>query len=116
MSLRPGSRIIRVRTPLLGAIVVALALLVSCSRAPATHVVVMSGTRFSPGADTIRAGDDVEWKNEDLVPHTATANDRSFDSGNLDVDRAWHFKFRSAGTYAYQCLYHPGMVGTLVVR
>ncbi len=97
-------------------ILAVLATFTACHRAPATRVIVMSGTSFAPVVDTVHVGDTVVWKNDDLVSHTATANDSSFSSGNLDVGQVWRTDALAAGTHAYRCLYHTGMVGTLVVR
>jgi plastocyanin len=93
-----------------------LAVAAACARAPTTRMIVMTGTRFSPMVDTVSVQDTVVWKNDDLVSHTATADDRSFNSGNLDVGQAWRTEVRTRGTFAYRCLYHTGMLGTLVVR
>ena len=95
---------------------IALAALAGCSNKPATHVVAMSGTRFTPSVDTLQVGDTVVWTNNDLVQHTTTAIDSSFDSGLLEVGQSWRFISRVSGTVAYRCRYHPGMVGTLIVR
>jgi plastocyanin len=50
------------------------------------------------------------------VPHTATATDRTFDSGILDPGKSYSYTFEKAGTFDYACLVHPQMKGTIVVR
>ncbi len=52
----------------------------------------------------------------DTVPHTATATDRTFDSGILDPGKSYSFTFEKAGTFDYACLVHPQMKGTIIVR
>jgi len=37
-----------------------------------TVTVVIRGFKFDPETVTVNQGDTVEWKNEDIVPHTAT--------------------------------------------
>lgn len=49
------------------------------------------------------------------LPHTVTAADSSWDSGNLGPGGRFERRFDSAGTYAYLCRYHPGMTGAIVV-
>jgi plastocyanin len=71
---------------------------------------------FSPATLTVAAGTTVIWTNNDAVPHTATASDGSFDSGNLNPGQSFSFKFSTPGTYAYICQYHAGMQGTIVVQ
>ena len=45
----------------------------TAGRKATTHTVVIEGSRFSPSALTVKAGDSVMWLNKDLFPHTATA-------------------------------------------
>ena len=39
---------------------------------------------FSPGTVTIDTGDTVTWRNSGQAPHTATANNGSFDTGTIN--------------------------------
>ena len=73
---------------------------------------------YSPPNLTVVIGvnSTVTWINNDDVPHTVTANDGSFDSGNLDAGQGWTHTFSAPGTYAYYCSYHPWMKGTIVVK
>ncbi len=70
---------------------------------------------FAPGSLEIPAGTTVTFTNDDAVPHTATADDGSFDTGNLDGGASADITFDTPGTYTYACKYHPGMTGTIVV-
>ena len=82
---------------------------------PATHTVVIDGTRFEPTTLTVKRGDTVAWLNKDPFPHTATAKG-VFDSQNIAAGKSWRFKTGTAGEYGYICTWHPNMKGTLVVR
>lgn len=82
--------------------------------APRTHIVRITRSAFTPASLTINAGDTVEWRNEDLVPHTATGN--AFDSGRLNKGQTWRFTARSKGSFPYVCTYHPSMRGNVTVR
>ena len=64
----------------------------------------------------ITAGTTVVWTNNDPVPHTVTANDRSFDSGIIQPGKTYRRTFTRPGTYAYFCAPHPFMKGTVVVK
>lgn len=73
---------------------------------------------FQPTTITIKVGDTITFDNTGQAPHTATADDGSFDSGNLDAGAKYTTKpFTTAGTIPYSCTYHKalGMVGTIVV-
>ncbi|HET8629075.1 MAG TPA: plastocyanin/azurin family copper-binding protein [Thermomicrobiales bacterium] len=112
------------------AVAVALAgawLLAGAGAAPAaaatTHVVQMTEQGeghyvFGPQTLTVAVGDTVTWRNTSDVPHTSTANDGAWDSGNVAPGQSFSFTFTRAGTYAYYCQYHRamGMVGTIVVQ
>ncbi len=70
---------------------------------------------FDPASVTIDAGTTVTWTNNDTVPHTVTATDGSFNSGNLNPGESFSFTFDEAGTFDYICNYHPNMTGTVIV-
>lgn len=73
---------------------------------------------FQPPSITISVGQSVTFKNTGQAPHTATADDNSWDSGNLDAGQSFTTPaFKTPGTVAYSCTYHKalGMVGTIVV-
>lgn len=63
----------------------------------------------------VTPGTVVKWTNEDAAPHTATANDDTFDTGRLDRGESSDITFETAGTYDYICTYHPYMQGKVVV-
>jgi plastocyanin/uncharacterized membrane protein len=80
-----------------------------------THTVVIRQMRFNPPQLTVQPGDVVEWKNEDIFSHSATADDGSFDSGLIAPGRSWQTTIRGAGTIGFHCRPHPNMTGSLVV-
>jgi len=71
---------------------------------------------FSPPTLTVTAGTAVTWVNEDDIPHTIAAKDRSFRSRALDTDGRFSFTFETPGEYGYFCSLHPHMVGKIVVK
>lgn len=81
---------------------------------PRTHRIEMLNMRFGPIPTNIKAGDTIIWVNRDLVPHTATARDHSFDVVVPSRTSATTV-VRRAGTIPFYCRYHPAMRGGLVV-
>src|ERR1044072_9703325 len=67
---------------------------------------------YDPDPVTIEEGGKVTWQNEDSAPHTATADDGSFDTGTLEEGKLKSETFKEPGTYAYICSIHPDMRGT----
>lgn len=87
------------------------------SAAPATATVVhIKNFAYVAPTLTVKTGDTVAFVNDDSTPHTVTASDKSFDSGNMDQNASWKYTFAKAGTYAYICTYHTYMKGTVVVK
>lgn len=82
--------------------------------APRTHTVVIDKMKFGAMPRAIRVGDSIRWINRDIVKHTATANDRSF---NLDLapGKSGTTVMRHAGRIPVLCIYHPGMKASLNV-
>lgn len=103
------------------ALFLVVALLVGSSSTDAAtkskvHTVVIEAMQFSPQTIKVSAGDTVIWKNKDFFPHTATSDNRSFNSGEIPTNRSWTFVARKVGTFPYSCALHPTMKGTLVVK
>ena len=110
----------RMRTRLAGEFALAgcaLTMVLAIAAAAATtHTIVMEGVAFVPEMLTVKQGDTVIWVNKDLFPHTATAQDRSFDSPEIAPNKTWKYIATKSGTFPYVCTLHPTMKGTLVVK
>jgi plastocyanin len=87
---------------------------VADANAPLVVHVAMKNMKFSPATIEIKKGDTVEWKNDDITPHTATS--ATFDSGSIAYDAAWRYTFQEAGNFSYTCTFHPVMKGTIIVK
>jgi plastocyanin len=70
---------------------------------------------YDPDPVTVEEGGKVIWQNEDSAPHTATADDGSFDTGTLEEGKLKSENFKEAGTFTYFCSVHPYMHGTVEV-
>lgn len=80
-----------------------------------THTVLIKGFAFSPERIEVTAGDTVIWKNEDIVPHTASAK-QDFESKGIDAGKSWSFVATEKGRHPYICKYHPSIKGELIVK
>lgn len=70
---------------------------------------------FDPARIEILAGDSVTWINDDLAPHTATAEAGAWDTGTLERDGRARITFETPGEHSYFCAFHPHMKGTVLV-
>jgi plastocyanin len=70
---------------------------------------------FAPSALRARIGDTIVWTNQGASPHTATATDHSFDSGQLAPGASFAFRPRTLGTFAYVCVVHPWMKASIQI-
>ena len=71
---------------------------------------------FSPSAIDAIVGDTIDWSNVSERTHTVTADDGSFDSGELPGGNTFAVTAGAAGTIAYHCTVHAGMAGDVDVR
>lgn len=70
---------------------------------------------YEPDPVVVQAGGKVIWQNEDTAPHTATADDGSFDTGTIEKGKLGSATFKEPGTFTYFCEIHPTMHGTVEV-
>jgi plastocyanin len=88
---------------------------VANANAPRVVHVVMKNMKFNPPSVEVKSGDVVEWKNEDITPHTATSA-ALFDSGSIDSDKSWRHTFTEQGDFPYGCTFHPEMKAVVTVK
>ena len=80
-----------------------------------TQKVTIQNFAFQPKDITVKAGTSITWTNMDTAPHTATASDGSFNTGNLTTGQSASVTFTKTGDYAYICAVHPRMTGMVHV-
>lgn len=78
-----------------------------------THVVEIRKLEFKPAVLEIDPGDTIVWINHDLVPHTVTADDKSWDSPTLETGDEWLMVVRGGMLETYFCRFHPSMKAQL---
>ena len=84
--------------------------------APRSHTVEIRGFAFSPARITIKLGDTIQWKNNDLAPHTATADGGAWSTETLKNEETGQYVPKAAGNFAYHCKFHPAMTAVIVVE
>ena len=70
---------------------------------------------YQPDPVVVGVGGKVIWQNQDTAPHTATADDGSFDTGTIEKGKIGSETFKEAGTFTYFCEIHPTMHGSVEV-
>jgi plastocyanin len=75
---------------------------------------------FNPEVTRVPIGTTIEWTNIGRNVHTITADDGSFDSGDVQSGGTYRHTFESVGAYRYYCIYHGaqggrGMAGVILV-
>ena len=75
--------------------------------------VYMKNSTFSPVSLGIAVGGTVTWINDDNLIHTVTADDGSFNSGDMQPGATFKRTFNIPGTFPYHCIYHRGMMGSV---
>jgi plastocyanin len=80
----------------------------------ATIQISVQNMEFSPTEVSANVGDAIEWNNEDVLLHSATARNGDFDV-NLPPKKTGSVVLKKAGTVDYYCRYHPNMKATINV-
>ena len=79
---------------------------------------VQGSPAFDPQTEQANVDKVIAWKNEDSTIHTATAQDKSFDSSMINPGDSYTISAKKigAGEHSYACTIHPYMKGTLVIK
>lgn len=97
------------------ALVLGVALLATTTfAAPKTHTVKIVDMKFVPETVTVKKGDTVVWKNEDLVPHTVMGG--AIRSEIIKAGESFRWSAEKTGQSEYMCTLHPNMRGKVMVK
>jgi plastocyanin len=77
--------------------------------------VAVANMAFTPAKVRVGMGETVTWSFQDTVSHTATSDERFFDTGAASGGASRSIRFPSAGAFAYHCTFHPMMAGKVTV-
>ena len=77
--------------------------------------VLVPGTLKTRGGATVNQRPAVQWTNQDTVSHHLVFDVAGHDTGEIAPTAIAELSFDSNGTFAYHCVIHPRMAGTVVV-
>lgn len=80
-----------------------------------THVIEIHKMKFQAKMLDVKIGDTVTWINKDIVPHTVTASDKSWDSGRLKKGESFTLTITGQTKLDYFCFYHRQMKAKLTI-
>lgn len=92
---------------------IALCALGSVSAHAGVITIAIDKMAFQPEV-TAKVGDTIVWDNKDVVAHTATASDKSWDV-TIAPGKTSRIAITKAGRFDYYCRFHPNMKGRIVV-
>ncbi len=83
------------------------------AQAAQTHQVTIEGFAFSPASLAVNDGDTIIFTNADSAPHTASADDGSWDTGRLNRGQSGEIAVTANMASAYHCNFHRNMRAVL---
>ena len=78
-----------------------------------TTRVTIQNSAFTPSEVTVMVSGSILWVNSDETVHTVTADDGSFDSGDIQPGATFGATFNTVGPHRYHCKYHVEMTGVV---
>ena len=79
------------------------------------HKIAIKRFEFDPKTVTVHVGDVIEWTNHDLAPHTASATEFGWDTGEISKGTAQQITVTEDMEQGYFCAYHPHMTGRIEI-
>jgi len=95
------------------ALAAALAGCAGAASQPARHDISIQAFVYQPAREPVHPGDTLVFVNHDAVPHTATAADGTWDTGEIPANATRTVVVRDKGIGAYKCAFHPTMKAAL---
>jgi plastocyanin len=87
----------------------------SAAEVSETHIIEIRDLKFIPNKISVKSEDVVQWINHDFIPHTATANNKKWNSELISAESKWQMTIRKDTFKNYFCIYHPGMKGKIEI-
>ena len=85
--------------------------------AQSAKAVTIADYVYEPARIVVPAGTAVTFTNRDAAPHTATSKESgAFESGTIKRGESGEVTLEESGSFAYYCLFHPFMKGTITVQ
>ena len=79
------------------------------------HRVEISSFKFTPDRLAVSIGDTITWINRDISPHTATAAEGGWDTGELIKGAEASITVTAGMEASYFCAFHPMMKAQLSI-
>lgn len=98
-----------------GAAILGPRLLVGPARAAQTVHLNIKKFKFDPKPVIVKVGDTLVVTNQDGARHTATAKDKSWDTGTLKKDQSVEIAIVKGMDPDFTCRFHPNMSGFLKI-
>lgn len=92
-----------------------LTLSARADEAPVVHEVTIKRFTYEPEHLQVRVGDSIRWTNLDIAPHTASADELSWDTGELKKGESAEIVITDGMELKYFCVFHPHMKGTFEI-
>jgi plastocyanin len=80
------------------------------------RAITITGSVFNPAGVAVKSGTTVTWTNQDPMPHTVTADDKSWTSEELKTGDSFSHTFTAVGTAYYHCKIHPEMKASVTTE
>lgn len=107
------------RRVLVGAAASATALTIATQKpalaAKTHHEIQIKEFAFEPSHVQVRVGDTLKWTNADLAPHTATADEFGWDTGEITKGESAELIVTKDMETSYFCAFHPHMKATIEI-
>lgn len=90
---------------------------VAASADSGVKAVTIEDYTFKPASIAVPKGTTVTFTNQDSTAHTATSKESGvFESDSIEPGKSAEVRLEKSGTFAYYCLFHPFMKGTIAVE
>jgi plastocyanin len=80
----------------------------------ATVQITMRDLEIAPATADAKVGDTIEWVNDDIFVHSATARNGDWDV-TLPPNKTVRLVLKKAGAIDYYCRFHPNMKARLTI-
>ena len=94
-----------------GGALVAVLILPLAVLAAGSKTVVVEASAFNPASFSVTAGTTIVFQNTSQFPHTATADNGSFDTGMISPGTSKSIVVSTAGTLPFHCQFHGAAGG-----
>lgn len=82
---------------------------------PVVHEIAIREFAFEPDMVQVAVGDTIRWSNHDLAPHTATADQLGWDTGEIAKGDTIEITVTEGMETSYFCAFHPHMKGAIEI-